>query len=124
MKPDKDKPWTWIRYKNGMCNGCSGDCCTMPVEVTGADLVRLGVAMQDELEASPRKLAKRLQKQGLIQSYRDGTELFMMASRPNGDCHFLHPVTRLCTVYEKRPEVCRKFPEIGPKPGFCPKNPK
>lgn len=124
MRPDKDKPWTWIRYRTGMCTGCSGDCCTMPVEVTASDLVRLGVVGADEMAASPKKAAKQLQKQGLIQNYREGTGLFTMQARPNGDCHFLHPVTRLCTVYEKRPEVCRKFPEIGPKPGFCPKNPK
>mgnify|MGYP001405773435 CR=1 FL=1 len=124
MRPDKDKPWTWIRYRKGMCEGCSGDCCTMPVEVKGTDLVRLGLASEDELTSSPKKLAKRLSKEGVIQSYREGTQLFMLASRPNGDCRFLHPTTRLCTVYENRPGVCREFPAVGPKPGFCPKNPK
>lgn len=122
MKPDRDKPWTWIKYKEGLCQGCRGDCCMMPVEVQSSDLVRLGLTSDDELLSSVKKVAKRLQKMGLVQSYREGTELFMLAARPNGDCHFLHPQTRLCTVYEKRPEVCRKFPAIGPRPGFCPKN--
>ena len=124
MKTDKDKPWTWVRYKAGMCEGCYGSCCTMPVEVLADDLVRLGVASSDEVETSKKKLAKRLIKEKIVQSYREGTDLFMLASRPNGDCRYLHPQTRLCTVYEQRPGVCRKFPEVGPKPGFCPKNPK
>ena len=124
MKTDKDKPWTWVRYKSGMCDGCYGSCCTMPVEVVAADLVRLGVASSDEVEISKKKLAKKLIKEKIVQSYREGPDLFMLASRPNGDCRFLHPQTRLCTVYEQRPDVCRKFPEVGPKPGFCPKTPK
>jgi uncharacterized protein len=118
--PDKDRPSTWIKYRHGMCEGCYGSCCTMPVEVTAADLVRLGIASQDEVEASCRKLAKRLIKEKFVFSYREGTDLFMLASRPNGDCIFLNEKTRLCTRYSVRPDVCRKFPEIGPRPGFCP----
>jgi hypothetical protein len=124
MKSDKDKPWTWVRYRNGMCEGCSGDCCTMPVEVKTSDLVRLGVATEDEFEISKKKTAKRLIKEGVVQSYREGTDLFMLSARPNGDCLYLHPQTRLCTVYEKRPDVCRSFPSVGPRPGFCPRNSK
>jgi uncharacterized protein len=92
----------------------------MPVEVKAEDLIRLGVTDIDEVEGSKKKLAKRLIKERIVSSYREGTDLFMLAQRPNDDCHFLHPQTRLCTVYEKRPGVCRKFPEIGPRPGFCP----
>ncbi len=124
MKTDKDKPWTWIQYRAGMCTGCSGDCCTMPVEVKATDLIRLEVATVDEVEISKRKLSRRLMKEGIIQSYREGTDVFMLGSRPNGDCRFLHPQSRLCTVYEKRPEVCRDFPKIGPRPGCCPRNAK
>lgn len=100
----------------------------MPVEVRGSDLVRLGVCSQDELEISAKKLAKRLQKEKIVSSFRQnegaGTEVFMLAARPNGDCVFLHEKTRLCTKYEVRPQVCRDFPRIGPKPGFCPKKKK
>ena len=121
MKTDKDKPWTWVKYKEGMCQGCTGACCTMPVEIKAADLVRLGVASEDEIQGSLKKLAKRLMKEGLISSYRDASQLFMITARPNGDCYFLHPLTRLCTVYEKRPDTCRQFPTlIGPKVGWCP----
>ena len=120
MKIDKDKPWTWVKYRTGLCQGCYGSCCTMPVEVNASDLIRLGAATLDEVEISPRKLAKRLIKEKIIFSYREGTDLFMLSSRPNSDCLYLDFKTRLCTVYEKRPDVCRKFPEIGPRPGFCP----
>ena len=117
---DKDKPWTWIGYRDGLCQGCTGACCTMPVEVHSEDLVTLGVCSDDDLLGSRKKLVKQLQKQGVIQSYRESTGLWMLGARPNGDCYFLHTQTRLCTVYEKRPGVCRQFPSIGPRPGFCP----
>jgi|SRR6185312_1569520 len=121
MKPDKDKPWTWMKYRKGLCDGCYGDCCTMPVEIHAEDLVRLEVATEDEISfGSRKKLAKRLIKEGIISSYRDSTGLFMLVQRPNGDCRYLHPITRLCTVYEKRPGTCRQFPEIGPRPSYCP----
>lgn len=120
MKTDKDKPWTWLKYRDGLCNGCHGSCCTMPVEIKAEDLVRLGLATEDELSISAKKVAKRLMKEGVISSYRDGTGNFMLTQKANDDCYFLDLKTRLCTVYEKRPGVCREFPSIGPRPGFCP----
>ncbi len=120
MRTNKDQPWTWVKYKEGVCNTCIAACCTMPVEVQAEDFVRLGLATEDDLN-SKKKLFKKLKKEGVVQSYREGTDLFMITSKPNGDCFFLHPQTRKCTVYEKRPETCRKFPtEIGPKVSFCP----
>jgi hypothetical protein len=92
----------------------------MPVEVHLTDLIRLGVTDEDEASGSIKKLAKRLIKEKIVISYRAGTNLFMLSAKPNGDCVFLDSQTRLCTVYENRPEVCRKFPEIGPRPGYCP----
>lgn len=124
MNPDKDKPWTWLKFRNGMCEGCFGNCCTMPVEIKDTDLIRMGVVTEDELLVSVKKTAKRLIKEGIVQSYRDGTNTFMLSSRPNGDCLYLDLKSRLCTIYEKRPEVCRQFPSIGPRPGYCPSNRK
>lgn len=122
MIPDKDKPWTWVRYKEGMCQLCSGACCTMPVEIKAEDLVRLELATQDEVEQSPKKVSKRLIKEGIVTSYRESSGNFMLTQKANGDCYFLNLKTRLCEVYEKRPGVCRQFPTIGPKPSFCPGN--
>ncbi len=124
MKTDKDRPSTWLKYRDGLCRGCFGSCCTMPVEVIASDLLRLGLVSEDEILGSKKKLSKRLMKEKIISSYREATGAFMLSARPNGDCYYLDATTRLCTVYEKRPGVCRKFPEIGPRPGFCPSKKK
>lgn len=119
MRPDVDRPSTWKFYRKEMCQGCWGGCCTMPVEVRLSDLIRLGLTDEDEAAGSIRKLAKRLIKEGSVASYRQGTDLFMLAQKANRDCLFLDE-NRLCKVYEKRPDVCRRFPAIGPRPGYCP----
>ena len=92
----------------------------MPVEVKLSDLIRLQLVTEDEAAGSIKKMVKRLIKDGLIVSYRQGTEFFMLSQKANRDCIFLDSKTRLCTVYEKRPDTCRDFPSIGPRPGFCP----
>jgi hypothetical protein len=46
---------------------------------------------------------------------------FMITQKPNDDCYFLDSKTRLCSVYEKRPDTCRQFPsQLGTRVGFCP----
>ena len=97
----------------------------MPVEVKASDLVRLDVISEDEVLNSIKKAAKRLKKEGVISSYREGTEFFMLTQKPNGDCYFLNSQTRLCTVYDKRPETCRLFPaKMGTRIGYCPSEKK
>lgn len=123
-RTDVDRPSTWRAYKTEMCSGCRGSCCTMPVEIKLSDLIRLGLTDEDEAAGSIKKLSKRLMKEGYIVSYRQGTEFFMLSQKSNNDCYFLDSKTRLCTVYEKRPDTCRQFPSIGPRPGFCPVQPK
>lgn len=121
MKTDKDRPSTWKKYDANNCTRCRGNCCAMPVEVKISDLIRLGVTTQDEADNSIKKTAKRLKKEGIISSYRDGTEFFMLTQKANSDCYFLNSVTRLCSVYENRPETCRMFPsQMGTRVGYCP----
>jgi Fe-S-cluster containining protein len=56
----------------------------------------------------------------VVKSYRESTGLFTLAQKSNGDCLYLDK-NRLCVVYEKRPDVCRKFPlEMSRKIGHCP----
>jgi len=122
---DKDRPSTWKKYQADFCTSCRGNCCSMPVEIKASDLIRLGIASEDELANSIKKTAKRLKKEGLISSYREGTEFFMLTQKANSDCYFLDSRTRLCTVYEKRPDTCRDFPSVvGPRIGFCPSEKK
>lgn len=92
----------------------------MPVEIKASDLVRLKLTTQDEVDNSIKKVAKRLKKEGIITSYREGTDLFMITQRSNDDCYFLDAKTRLCTVYETRPDTCRDFPtKVGARVGYC-----
>lgn len=91
----------------------------MPVEVSAIDLIRLGLATEEEASISLKDLARRLLKEKWIQSFNAKNQIFVLAQVGGRDCVFLDS-NRLCKVYEKRPAVCRKFPEIGPRPGFCP----
>lgn len=116
--PDQDRPSTWVRYKDGMCQDCIATCCTMPLEIKMPDLVRLGLAEEGE---APKKLAKRLVREGILKNFRAASGLFMVGQKNGRDCYFLGK-DRLCTVYENRPDVCRGFPtQLGPRLGYCPK---
>ncbi len=93
----------------------------MPVEVRLPDLIRLGLVDPFEAEHdAPKQIAKRLEKAGLIDHFNFRNSIFTLARRANGDCANLHPQTRRCTVYELRPDTCRKHPQVGPRPGYCP----
>jgi Fe-S-cluster containining protein len=92
----------------------------MPVEIEIGDLLQMGLVSSDDLGVSSKKVFKRLQSKGVITSFRVATGKYMLAQKANSDCYFLDSKTRLCTIYEKRPSVCREFPKIGPRPGCCP----
>ncbi|KDB50503.1 hypothetical protein X805_39020 [Sphaerotilus natans subsp. natans DSM 6575] len=118
---DVDRLETWTRWRAGLCDRCAANCCTMPVEVRLPDLVRLGLVDPFEAEhEEPRLIARRLVKARQVERYNQKNGIFTMARRANGDCQFLDTNTRRCTVYENRPNTCRKHPQVGPKPGHCP----
>jgi len=102
-----------------MCDGCWSGCCTLPVEVSASDLIRLGLIVEEEAAVSLKEVAKKLMKKKVVQAFNAKAQLFILEQRNGRDCLYLGK-DRLCTVYEKRPEVCRAFPKIGPRPGFCP----
>ncbi|BCL74775.1 hypothetical protein JHS3_05110 [Jeongeupia sp. HS-3] len=111
---------TWARYRNGMCFDCKSACCSMPVEVKLPDLVRMGEVDAFEAEhEQPKQIAKRLQKAGVIEHFNFKHGVFTLARRSSGECTYLDADTRLCTVYDLRPNTCRNHPKIGPRPGFC-----
>ena len=117
---DVDRLDTWTRYRNGLCTHCSANCCTMPVEVGLADLVRLALVEPFEAEhEAPKQIARRLTKAGLIEHFNFKHSRFTLARRASGDCRFLDALTRRCSVYEQRPETCRRHPQRGPRPGYC-----
>ena len=117
------QPETWLKFRKGMCDGCWSGCCTLPVEVSVPDLIRLGVISEDEAAVSLKKVAKKLSHQKVIQAFQAKSQLFILAQKGGRDCLYLDK-NRRCTVYDRRPEVCRSFPKIGPRPGFCPKQEK
>ncbi len=84
------------------------------------DLIRLGLITEDEAVDSLRKVARKLHKSGHIQSFNAGKQLFILEQRRGRDCIFLGEKDRRCTVYDRRPQVCRSFPKIGPRPTYCP----
>lgn len=65
------------------CAGC-GTCCRLVVELAPADDVPEDLVVE-----------------------RDGMRF--MDQRGNGACVALDPLTRLCTIYDRRPETCRIF---------------
>ncbi len=122
---DKDRPSTWRKFDLKNCSSCQATCCQMPVEIRKEDVLRLGIATEDEFNHSIKKVARKLEQAGVIQSYRAGSELFMLTQKSNGDCYFLDSKTRLCTVYEARPDTCRGFPDRNsPRLNWCPYTPK
>lgn len=113
------KPETWVRYRPSLCKGCWAGCCTLPVKVSAEDLYHMGFITYREVNASLPKLFIRLKKEGIVRSLNLRSEVFTLAQRPNHDCIFLDE-KRLCTIYERRPSVCRSFPENSKRPGYCP----
>ena len=119
-----DRVETWTKYNKDMCTSCMSTCCTMPVEVRIADLIHLGVVDEFERGEPPKNIAKRLQKEGIVERFHQKSEIFTLVRMGNNDCLYLDRKTRLCTVYDLRPETCRNHPKIGPRPGFCAYKPK
>lgn len=118
------KPETWVRYRPSLCGSCRASCCHgWPVEASVADLVRLGFLTEREASGSLARATERLVRRGVVRAFRPRKLVFELARRPGGDCVFLDGERR-CTVYLKRPEICRSFPRIGQKPGHCPYVPK
>jgi Fe-S-cluster containining protein len=111
---------TWIPYNRRLCNGCRALCCTMPVEVKLADLVRMGVITSFEAEEPIKTLTRRLKKKGVVERYSRKSQVFTLVRLANNDCLYLEGTSRKCRIYEKRPDTCRNHPLVGPRPGFCP----
>lgn len=116
---DPDHPATWVRFRKQLCRSCRATCCSLPVEVRLEDLVRMELIHPLETAEPPKVIARRLQKARLVEHFNFKNTLFTLARRASGDCHFLDPDSRLCTIYERRPDTCRNHPQVGPRPGFC-----
>ena len=124
MKPvNIDNPKTWVKYKPSLCNGCWAGCCTFPVPVTSEDLFHMGLVTEREVNGPLLPIAKRLMKKGIVQKFSPHKGVFVLAQKNGNDCLFLSKQRR-CKIYDKRPSVCRRFPDGGRRPGFCPNQDK
>lgn len=94
-----DGPW----YEGGLrfeCTQC-GDCCGGApgyVWVNQAEIDALAERLEMDVEAFEKKFVRSV---GVRRSLRE---------LRNGDCVFLDPTERKCTVYEQRPRQCRTWP--------------
>ncbi len=121
-KVDKENPKTWKKFSKNSCNSCRATCCTMPIEVRWEDLVRLNLVNDDELMVPLKTTIARLKREKIITAYRQEPGLFALRQTDDGKCRYL--VGNKCSVYKKRPLVCRAFPtEVGWRHGFCPQQP-
>ena len=102
MQDDEMAPW----YSGGLAFECTqcGNCCSGPetgfVWVSPKEVEKLAeqLGMSDQLEEFEHKFTRRVDQRVSLVEYSDG------------DCIFLDPKTRSCTVYEARPIQCRTWP--------------
>ena len=114
-----DRLDTWAKYRSGMCLGCMAGCCTLPVEVRISDLIRIGLVDEFERDEPAKNIARRLQKEGVVERFNQKSGIFTLARMSNNDCLYLDRKSRRCTIYDKRPDTCRNHPHVGPRPGYC-----
>ncbi|MAH01550.1 MAG: Fe-S-oxidoreductase, partial [Pseudomonadales bacterium] len=106
MKPqlipaaDIDRLDTWQKYRKGLCDTCNASCCTLPVEVRLDDLIRLGLVDEFERGEPLSRIAKRLQKEGVVGRFHQKSGIFTLSRMSNDDCLFLDTRSRRCTVYD------------------------
>src|SRR4051812_36773084 len=81
QKVEIQDPTTWVKYRKGLCDHCWAGCCTLPVEVSARDLIRLDLITEDEAAVSLKKVARRLMKEGLIQAFQAKSQLFVLEQR-------------------------------------------
>jgi Fe-S-cluster containining protein len=119
MPVDILRPRTWVKFKPEHCRNCQAGCCTLPLRVDSEDLFHMGFISLQEVSAPQKPIAERLIKAGIVKSYNTRRKLFMIRRHRNNDCIFLDK-NRRCSIYDRRPYVCRDFPNSSARPGYCP----
>lgn len=87
------------------CNRCPAYCCSYPrIPVQPSDVERLALFLGMTPEKVARKFTKKGEEPGEVVLRHSPDPVYGTA------CKFLDRVTRRCTVYEGRPEICRSYP--------------
>lgn len=86
------------------CTDCVGYCCSIydRVDVTKKDLKRLARYFGLSEEKTKKKYTTKVDGIRALKKVEDG--IF------DQTCIFLDQTTRLCSIYEGRPEACREWP--------------
>jgi len=90
-------------YRDGLAFECTqcGACCSGAegyVWVDQAEIDAMARCMDMDVEQFEKKFVRKVGNKRSLVEY------------PDGDCVFLEPKTRRCTVYEARPIQCRTWP--------------
>ena len=93
------KPW----YNDGLrfeCTQCGACCSGEPgvVWINEVETKALAEAFGIEVDEFLRRFARKI------------GDVYSLIEHPGGDCVFLEPATRQCTVYKDRPIQCRTWP--------------
>lgn len=96
---DADRPW----YQDGLAFACTqcGNCCSGTPGYVWVD--------DGEVAAIAEHLGRPVGEIRLLHC-RPAQGLVSLREYPNGDCVFLDPQTRGCTIYPVRPRQCRTWP--------------
>jgi Fe-S-cluster containining protein len=95
-----------VWYQTGLsfqCTGC-GNCCSGPqtgfVWVSDQEIAAIAekMNMADDIDRFERQFVRTIGNRKSLVEYSDG------------DCIFLDPTLRRCSVYEARPMQCRTWP--------------
>jgi len=87
------------------CHNCPSYCCTYPrIEVKPRDIARLAKHFGLDAETAKRRFTKKGEEPGEIVLRHKPDEIYGTA------CRFLDLETRMCTVHQARPDVCRAHP--------------
>lgn len=90
-------------YRDGLkfeCTQCGGCCSGAPgyVWVNAAEIAAIAQLLEQDEELFRQRFVRKVGGR------------FSLIEYPDGDCIFLDPKTRGCTVYAARPIQCRTWP--------------
>jgi len=95
------------------CLNCISSCCRLPFTIDKEDYYSLKKIDHNNYL---KKMSTMFIEENI--NYKDKEdfldnlyeqEFAIINKKENGDCSFLDPETRLCTIYNDRPKVCKEF---------------
>lgn len=87
------------------CHNCPAYCCTYPrIEVRPRDLTRIAKHFGIGPLAAKRRFTKEGSDPGEVILRHRKDDIYGSA------CRFLDVSTRMCTIHEARPDICREHP--------------